>query len=147
MWKDLAFSLRTLRRSPIFTAMAVLSLALGIGANTAIFSLLDQVVLRSLPVRDPERLVVLHTDFSRHGASTSDNFESVFSYPEYRALRDRDAAFSGLIARSSAGVTLAWQGSAEPVTAEIVSGNFFQVLGIGAAIGGGPQTEGGGGAG
>jgi predicted permease len=135
MWKDLAFSLRTLRRSPIFTAMAVLSLALGIGANTAIFSLLDQMVLRSLPVRDPERLVVLHTEFSRHGSSTSDNFESVFSYPEYRALRDRDAAFSGLLARSTAGVTLAWQGSAEPVTAEVVSGNYFQVLGIGAAMG------------
>ena len=76
---------RILRQAiPVFTAMAVLSLALGIGANTAIFSLLDQVVLRSLPVPDPERLVVLHTDFSRHGFTMSDNFESVFSYPEYR---------------------------------------------------------------
>jgi predicted permease len=135
MRKDLAFSLRTLRRSPIFTVVAVLSLALGIGANTAIFSLLDQVVLRSLSVSDPERLVLLHTGFSRSGSSTSDNFESVFSYPEYRALRDRDPAFSGLIARSSAGVTLAYQGNAEPVSAEVVSGNFFQTLGIGAAAG------------
>src|SRR5580700_10754735 len=134
MRKDLAFSLRTLRRSPIFTIVAVLSLALGIGANTAIFSLLDQVVLRSLNVADPERLVLLHTDFSRSGTSQSDNFESVFSYPEYRALRDRDPAFS-LIARSGAGVTLSYQGNAEPVSAEVVSGNFFQTLGIGAAAG------------
>jgi hypothetical protein len=63
MWKDLLFSLRTLRRSPLFSTVAVLSLALGIGANTAIFSLLDQVTLRSLPVADPQRLVVLHTEY------------------------------------------------------------------------------------
>ena len=97
MWKDLAFSLRTLRRSPLFTTVAVLSLALGIGANTAIFSLLDQVTLRSLPVADPERLVVLHADYNAPGTSTSDNSESVFSFPLYRDLRDRDAAFHGEI--------------------------------------------------
>src|ERR1043166_7191900 len=135
MPKDLRFTLRALRRSPLFTAMAVLSLGLGIGANTAIFSLLDQVVLRSLPVRDPARLVLVHTDYQRSGTSTSDNFESVFSYPMYRALCDSDAAFSGLVARSSAGATLSWQGNAEAVSAEMVSGNFFQVLGIGAAAG------------
>ncbi|HEY1340318.1 MAG TPA: ABC transporter permease, partial [Bryobacteraceae bacterium] len=134
MRKDLVFALRTLRRSPFFAAMAVLSLALGIGANTAIFSLLDQVVLRSLPVADPERLAVLHTDYGRNGTSSSDNHETVFSYPMYRALSTRDQGVS-LIARSSAGVTLLWQGSARPVTAEIVSGNFFQVLGVKAALG------------
>jgi predicted permease len=135
MWRDLAFSLRTLRRSPLFTAVAVLSLALGIGANTAIFSLLDQVTLRSLPVSDPQRLVVLHTEYNAPGSSTSDSNESVFSYPMYRDLRDRDPAFSGVIARMGAGVTLARQGSAEQASAELVSGNFFQTLGVGAAIG------------
>src|SRR5476649_2006213 len=135
MWKDLAFSLRTLRRSPLFTVVAVLSLALGIGANTAIFSLLEQVTLRSLPVADPERLAVLHTDYSAPGTSTSDNNETVFSYPLYRDLRDHDAAFRGVIARMGASVTLARQGATERATAEIVSGNFFQTLGVGAAMG------------
>jgi len=135
MWRDVLFSLRTLRRNPLFAAVAVLSLALGIGANTAIFSLLDQVTLRSLPVNDPTRLVVLHRDFQPNGTSTSDNSESVFSYPMYRDLRDRDPAFRGVIARMGAGVTLARQGAAEQASAEMVTGNFFQVLGVGAAIG------------
>jgi predicted permease len=135
MWKDLVFSLRTLRRNPLFSTVAVLSLALGIGANTAIFSLLDQVTLRSLPVNDPQRLVVLHTEYNAPGSSTSDSNEAVFSYPMYRDLRDRDPGFSGVIARMGAGVTLARQGAAEQASAEMVSGNFFQVLGVGAAIG------------
>ena len=135
MWKDLQFSLRTLRRSPLFSTVAVLSLALGIGANTAIFSLLDQVTLRALPVADPQRLVVLHTEYRAPGSATSDSNETVFSYPMYRDLRDRDPAFSGVIARMGAGVTLTRQGSAEQASAEMVSGNFFQVLGVGAAIG------------
>ena len=111
MWKDIVYSLRSLLRSPLFTAAAVASLALGIGANTAIFSLLDQVVLRSLPVRDPESLVVLHTDYNAPGSSNSDNYESVFSYPLYRDLRASDAAFSGILARGAAGVRLAWKGN------------------------------------
>jgi len=135
MWKDLLFSLRTLRRNPLVTGVAVLSLALGIGANTAIFSLLQQVVLRSLPVHDPERLVVLHTDYSAQGESMSDTSATVFSYPLYRDLRDRDQAFSGLVARTSAPVRLAWQGATESAKAEIVSGNFFQVLGVPALAG------------
>jgi predicted permease len=136
MWKDLVFSLRTLRRNPLFSTIAVLSLALGIGANTAIFSLLDQVTLRSLPVNDPQRLVVLHVEqYQAPGSSTSDSNESVFSYPMYRDLCDRDPAFDGVIARMGAGVTLARQGAAEQASAEMVSGNFFQVLGVGAAVG------------
>jgi len=135
MWKDLRFSIRTLRHSPMFTTVAVASLALGVGANTAIFSLLDQVLLRSLPVRDPQRLVLLHTHYDAPGTSNSDNYESVFSYPMYRDLRDRDTAFAGLVARMSGRVTMAYRGNAEPATAETVSGNFFQVLGVGAAVG------------
>src|ERR1700739_3349688 len=106
MWKDMVFSLRTLRRNPLFSAIAVLS----------------------LPVTDPQRLIVLHTSYNAPGNSTSDSNESVFSYPMYRDLRDRDPAFSGVIARMGAGVTLARQGSSEQASAEMVSGNFFQVL-------------------
>ncbi|MFY9726749.1 MAG: ABC transporter permease [Bryobacteraceae bacterium] len=135
MWKDFVYSLRSLLRSPLFTVAAVASLALGIGANTAIFSLLDQVVLRSLPVRDPESLVVLHTDYNAPGSSTSDNNEGVFSYPLYRDLRASDAAFSGILARGGAGVRFAWKGNTEAAGAELVSGNYFEALGIGAAIG------------
>jgi predicted permease len=135
MWKDLAFSWRTLRRSPLFSSIAVLSLALGIGANTAIFSLLDQVTLRSLPVKDPQRLVVFHTEYNASGSSSSDTNETVSSYPMYRDLRDHDPAFSGVIARMGFGVTLLRQGAAERASVEMVSGNFFQTLGVGAAMG------------
>jgi predicted permease len=135
MWKDFVYSLRSLLRSPLFTAAAVASLALGIGANTAIFSLLDQVVLRSLPVRDPESLVVLHTDYNAPGGANSDNYESVFSYPLYRDLRATDAAFSAILARAGARVRLAWKGATESASADLVSGNYFQTLGVGAAIG------------
>ncbi|MDR3699502.1 MAG: ABC transporter permease [Candidatus Sulfopaludibacter sp.] len=135
MWKDLVFSVRTLRRSPLFTVAAVLSLALGIGANTAIFSLLDQVVLASLPVREPDRLVLLHTEYNAPGSSSSDNHESVFSYPMYRDLRDRDPAMAGIIARMSGSARLSGNGAVVSVTTELVSGNFFQVLGVGAALG------------
>src|SRR5579862_2044957 len=100
MWRDFSFSLRTLLRSPIFAAVAVVSLALGIGANTAIFSLVDQVILRLLPVRDPQSLVVLHRDYQLDGSSTMDNYESVFSYAMYRELHDHAAGFDGVIART-----------------------------------------------
>jgi predicted permease len=135
MWKELAFSVRTLRRSPLFTVAAVLSLALGIGANTAIFSLLDQVVLQSLPVRQPDRLVLLHTEYNAPGSSSSDNHESVFSYPMYRDLRDRDQALAGVIARMSGSARLSGTGAVTSIRAELVSGNFFQVLGVGAMMG------------
>ena len=135
MWKDLLFSLRSLRRNPMFTTVAMLSVALGVGASTAIFSLMDQVLFRSLPIHDPERLVLLHREFTPNGQSTSDNFESVFSYPMYRELRDRDPAFSSTILRASACVALSHGAQTEAASAEVVSGNFFQTLGVGAAAG------------
>jgi predicted permease len=135
MWQDVVYAVRTLRRSPVFTAAAVLSLALGIGANTAVFSLLNQVVLRSLPVRDPQTLVLLHTGYNGPGSSSSDDSESVFSYPMYRDLRDRDTAFSGVLGRMGTGVRVAWQGTTESARAEIVTGSYFQTLGVGAAVG------------
>src|SRR5579871_6820571 len=89
MRKDLRFALRTLWRSPGFALLAILSLALGIGANTAIFSLLYQVVLRSLPVKDPGALVVLESNNDNYGYTRRDNNQTVFSYPMYKALRDQ----------------------------------------------------------
>src|SRR5207245_5684273 len=86
MWNDLRFGLRTLRRNPVFTIVAVLSLALGIGANTSIFSLLSQVMFRMLPVAEPERLVIFHTEGQRNGWSTGDERVSVLSYPMYKDL-------------------------------------------------------------
>ena len=101
MWNDLRFAFEP-ARAPLFAGVAVLSLALGIGANTAIFSLLYQVLMRSLPVADPEQLAVLHFEGARNGSSSSDSDASVFSYPMYRDLRDRNQVFDGLIARSGA---------------------------------------------
>jgi len=135
MLNDLRYGLRTLRRSPLFTLVAVLSLALGIGANTAIFSLLSQVMFRMLPVSEPERLVVFHTDGQREGWTSSDNGEAVFSYPMYKDLRDRTQVFSGVIARSSAPVSVSYGGHTERARSELVSGNFFEVLGVRPAIG------------
>ncbi|HTP87823.1 MAG TPA: hypothetical protein VMJ34_12795, partial [Bryobacteraceae bacterium] len=86
---DLRHALRALLRTPGFTAVVVLCLALGTGANTAIFSLLDQVLLRSLPVRDPASLVILHRETQLPGSAMADNMETVFSVPMSRDLDQR----------------------------------------------------------
>jgi predicted permease len=117
---------------------AVLTLALGVGANTAIFSLLDQALLRSLPVRAPEQLVILSAPGKAWEGSSSDNgagAEKSFSYPMYRDLRDRSTPFNGLIATAPSQVGIARNGASELAKAEIVSGNYFSVLGVPAAKG------------
>jgi hypothetical protein len=132
--KDIFCGLRALRRSPVFTTAAVLSLALGIGANTAIFSLLDQVVFRSLPIAEPERLVAIHGNYSGPGnnsSSWSTNSESVFPYPFYRDLRDRDPAFAGVLACAVTPVRIAWQAGTQAAQAEMVTGK----LGVPATLG------------
>lgn len=135
MWTDLRFTIRSLRKAPVFVAVAVLSLALGIGATTSIFSLLYQVLLRSLPVQDPEALVIFHSDGPRPGRTQSDNNETTFSYPMFRDLRSRVTTFSGVIARAgfSAGFSSGQQ--TERIQAELVSGNFFDTLGLQPATG------------
>ncbi|MGC9946213.1 MAG: ABC transporter permease [Bryobacteraceae bacterium] len=135
MWNDLRFALRTLRRSPGFTVLAVLSLALGIGANTAIFSLLYQVVLRAVPVKDPGSLYSLESDDNNYGTTRRDNNLSVFSYPMYKALRDHNEVFSGLVARVSYPATLTSGREAARTTVEAVTGNLFEVLGVHPAMG------------
>src|SRR6266849_6449304 len=88
-------ALRTLLKSPVFTGVAVLSLALGIGANTAMFGLADQILLRLLPVRNPRELVQLRLEGGRVGAQSGDG-RHTFSHPLYLALRDRNTVFAGL---------------------------------------------------
>ena len=136
--QDLRFALRQLRRAPGFAATAVLTLALGIGANTAIFSLLDQALLRSLPVRDPSSLVVLETNNAVWNGSSSVNGGSekaYFSYPMYKELRDRSQPFAGLIATAPTTVGFSRNGTSEFAGAEIVSGNYFTTLGVQPALG------------
>ncbi len=135
MLNDFRFALRTFRRSPAFVAIAVASLALGIGANTAIFSLFDQVLLRSLPVADPGRLVLFHSEGQDPGWAMADNYETVYSYPMYKDFRDRTQVFDGVIARSGGSATVMEPGGAANAKVELVSGNFFEVLGVRAAMG------------
>jgi predicted permease len=134
--KDIRFGLRTLAKSPGFTAVAVVILALGIGANTAIFSLTDQVLLRLLPVRDPRQLVVLRSPGPKRGHTSDDGDEAAsFSYPLYRDLRDHNVALSGLLARYSVALSVSFKGQTERAAGELVSGNYFEVLGVPAALG------------
>jgi putative ABC transport system permease protein len=134
--QDLRYATRQLRKSPGFTTVAVLTLALGIGANTAIFGLLDQALLRGLPVKEPDRLVLLKYSGSNTGhlSSRSDG-KFYFSYPMYRDLRDRNSVFSGIIATDWTQAGLQWHNQPELVATELVSGNYFDVLGVQPALG------------
>src|SRR5207248_5011857 len=135
--QDLRYALRQLTRSPAFTVTALLTLALGIGANTAIYSLLDQVMLRSLPVQHPEQLVMLNFTGSDRGRTSAYGGESAdyFSYPMYRDLRDKNSVFNGTIATDQVQVAVQWHGQPELVSGELVSGNYFDVLGVKPAMG------------
>ena len=135
--QDLRYGLRMLRKSPGFTAVAVLTLALGIGANTAIFSLTDQILLRSLPVPHPEELAVLRSPGPHHGHTWSDIDDGAqsFSYPMYKDLRERATVFSGLLACRGVDLNVSWQGATQAVRGALVSGNFFTALEVPPALG------------
>jgi len=134
--EDLRYGLRLLCKSPAFTVVAVVTLALGIGANTAIYTLLDQALLRSLPVREPNRLALLRYSGVGSGYSSTRTFDDLyFSYPMYRDLRDRNTVFSGLIATAWAHVGVQWHNEPGLADAELVSGNYFDVLGVQPALG------------
>ena len=130
--QDARYGFRSLRKSPLFTVVAVLTLAFGIGANTATFSLMDQVLLQLLPVKHPEQLVVVAERGIRFGDSWGDND---ISYPMYRDFRDHNQVFSGMFCRFPTGVSLGYGDRTERVDAELVSGSYFPVLGVAAAIG------------
>src|SRR6266581_8029888 len=112
---DLRYGLRGLRKSPGFTAVAVLTLALGIGANTSVFSLSDQILLRELAVPHPEQLVILRSPGPAHGHTWSDvdNGAQSFSYPMYKGLRERTTVFSGLLACREATVNVSGHGDTQ----------------------------------
>jgi putative ABC transport system permease protein len=136
--QDLRFALRQMRRAPGFVLTAVSTLALGVGANTAVYSLLDQALLRALPVRAPEQLVVLAAPAKAWEGHTSDRGageDKSFSYPMYRDLRDQAKVFDGLIATTQASVGITYDRMSEPGDAELVSGNYFSVLGVRPALG------------
>jgi predicted permease len=135
MIREFAIALRALRRNPWLALVVVVSLGLGIGANTAVFSLLDQVLVRPVTSHDPDALAVLHTQASRPGSTSSDSGSGVFSYPLYLELRARNQVFTGMGARTSTGATVVYEGTPERARAELVSGNYFQLLGFGPALG------------
>jgi predicted permease len=130
--QDLRYGVRTLTKNPAFTLIAMATLALGIGANTAMFSLLDQVVLRLLPVRDPERVVIVRETGNHYGNSYGPN---TISWPMFEDLRDNNQVFSGMFCRFPAAVTISGGDRAAQIPAELVSGSYFPVLGVGAALG------------
>jgi hypothetical protein len=130
--QDLRYAVRSLGRAPGFAAVVVLTLALGIGANTAIFSLLDQVVLRALAVPQPGQLVQLDGPGTFRGRST---LNRAFSHPMFLDLQQDNPGFSALVARGDASVAFQVGDTSERVIAEMVSGNTFEVLGARPALG------------
>ncbi|HYA24426.1 MAG TPA: ABC transporter permease [Terriglobales bacterium] len=137
--QDLRYGIRMLRKAPGFTVVAVLTLALGIGANTAIFTVVNALLLKALPVSQPEQLVVVGDPSLPNSRSNGTPRTDIFSYPLYKELRDRNSVFVGLSAASSDHhIELdAGQGEspAERITGRMVSGNYFTVLGLQPAIG------------
>jgi predicted permease len=129
---ELRYALRSLAKSPVFASVAVLSLALGIGANTAVFTLLDHVLLSQMPVQDPARLVQLAEVGSDYGSNTGTHS---LSYPMYRDFRDRNQVFTAVFCRNQTAVSVSYSGRSERVMAELVSGTFFPALGLRPAIG------------
>ena len=155
LFKDLRYACRGLLRAPLFTLVAVVSIALGIGANTAIFTLVDQVLLRQLPVKQPEQLVLLTQLGPHHGNNRGSNSTSFPMYEDFReAFVDHAYApalsrltlpydnlpasspiFSGVFARFAMSLNVGFGGQTDRVSGELVSGTYFPVLGVGAAVG------------
>ncbi len=130
--QDVRYALRMLRQAPVFTAVAVGSLALGIGANTAIFTLTDAILLRWLPVQNPQELVVLARNPSKPN--------TWFSYPDYRYVRDQARSYTGLVAFSGGERPISFSlpgrsGAAQLTAFTMVSGNYFEVFGVQPTIG------------
>jgi len=124
-YQDVRYALRMLRKNPAFSLVVIATLALGIGANAAMFSLTDRVLLQKLPVPNPDQLAVVATREPSQPESSSS-----FSYPMYQDLRDRNEVFSGMIAQGGVSMNISYGDQNDPVSAELVSGNFFEVLGV-----------------
>jgi predicted permease len=131
LWQDLGYGLRMLGRNPGFTAVSVLSLALGIGANTAIFSLMDAVLLKMLPIKNPEQLVFLEKD----GAPKVTKGYKYLSYAFYNQLRAQNDFLSGVCTFNTSSLSIVVDGQVEFSKGQWVSGNYFSVLGVNPLIG------------
>lgn len=131
-WQDVRYALRTLRKNPTFAITVILTLAFGIGANTAIFTLLDQVLLRKLPVYAPQELVMLYQQGAHNGSNMGPRMHS---YPIYQDYQQKATPLSQVIARRLVAVSFAVDNHTERVDAEMVSGNYFSMLGVGATVG------------
>ena len=127
LWKDLHFGARQLIKRPSFALIAILSLALGIGANTAIFSLVSLVLLRPLPIAQPEQVFSVFPMTPNH-----DDNQGLWSYPNYKDVRDRNQVLSGLAVHRFAAMSISNNGNNERVWGYLVSGNYFDVLGVNA---------------
>ncbi len=135
---DLKLATRTFTKTPFITAVAVLSLALGIGANTAIYSLFDQMLLRALPAQEPDRLVNLAAPGPKPGSQSCNqagDCEAVFSYDMFRDLEKADGPFSGVAAHRLFSANLSFEGQTLSATGLLVSGSYFPVLGVLPALG------------
>ena len=124
---DLRFALRGLRCNPVFSTVAILSLALGIGANTAIFTLIDQIVLRKLPVKNPDELVMLYQQGPHNGSNMGSRMHS---YPIYQDYQQRAEPLSEVVCRRLVPASVSIDNHTERLEAEMVSGNFFSMLGV-----------------
>jgi predicted permease len=131
-WADLRLAARGLRRSPLFATVAILSLALGIGANTAIFTLIDQILLRKLPVKNPDELVMLFQRGSHNGSNMGTRMHS---YPIYQDYQKKAEPLSEVLCRRLAPASISVDNQTERVLAEMVSGNYFTMLGVQPALG------------
>jgi predicted permease len=129
---DLRLALRGLVRNPLFATVAILSLALGIGANAAIFTLLDQILLRKLPVKDPESLVMLHQQGAHNGSNMG---QRMHSYPIYQDFQQRAEPLAEVLCRRLVAASVSIDNQTERVQAELVSGNYFTMLGVKPAVG------------
>jgi predicted permease len=136
LWQNLKYAAGTLRRNPVYAATVILSLALGIGANSTIFAALDMFLFRSLPVNQPEQLVqIASANTVVIGTYYGRSVDNTYSYPLYQDLRTRNQVFSGLICRGSQLANMSYRGNAERVEVEFVSDNYFDMLGIPPALG------------
>lgn len=137
LWMQFVLAGRQLRRSPGLAVIAMLTLALGIGSTTAIFSLFDQVMLRALPVSGAQQLVRLHWsgNFSGNMRIFGGDAESYFSYPEYQQLNRQTQIFRGVLGATQATFGLSVEGQNRIADGELVSGNYFRVLGLKPALG------------
>jgi len=130
--QNLRYALRTLGKSPMFTLVAIISLALGIGANTALFSFMDRLLLRSLPVQDPELLTLLESPGPWVGRVEN---AAPFSWLASKEIRDENQAFTGVLARYESQVSVTYRNGTDLAQGELVSGNYFDVLGLHPTVG------------